>query len=85
MPEVTIPEVGGSIDLYSATGITVGTQIRVQNKGNTIAFLTAEASAPANNDDGVALDTYTMAVNGSGDAGAWAACLNGAKLNVEEA
>jgi len=55
-------------DIYALTGITVGNQVQIQNKGVGAIYLSDEAS-PTNNTDGLILpaDRSVMAENSVGD------------------
>jgi hypothetical protein len=73
-------------DLYTLTGIPVGTAISVQNIGSADVYLTVAAAQPP-----VGYDAYNVVIrstgawlrNSSGAAGAWAFCPNASgKLNV---
>ncbi len=55
-------------DVYALTGISVGTQVKIQNKGTGAIYISDEAS-PTNNIDGVILpaDRSVMAQNDTSD------------------
>lgn len=78
---------GVALDLYAATGITVGTQIRVQNQSEQIVTL-ADSSAGLARDatgDCVTITPFKSATNKASAAGAWAKADAGACLiNVVE-
>lgn len=70
------------VDLYAATGITVGAQISVLNNFSTaIKLSTTEAGLES---DYRNLLGYKSAFNDSGDAGAWVVAVNGGFINVKE-
>ena len=70
LPNLKIVE-GVWTDIYTASGIAVGTQITVQNLGSNTLYLNAKATEP-NVDDGFkAVPPFREAVNDSGDSGAW--------------
>ena len=72
-------------DLYAATGIDVGTAIKVQNLGVADVYLTVSASTPS-----LDLDRYNVVQrengiflrNDTGSSGAWAYCNSIGKINV---
>lgn len=76
---VLIPK-GTTVDLYAATGITVGVQINVQNIGDGEVRLYPDAVA--SDDNYTLITTYGYATNTAGDAGAYAYSLTGGLLNV---
>lgn len=84
MTNVTLPA-GTWVDLYTATGITVGLQLTVQNITSRDVRLSATAIEPVVTDDHIPL-TYGhgLAVNEAGDAGAWALALAGGAVDVKE-
>lgn len=78
---VTLPP-RTTVDLYAATGITVGTQLKVSVIGaGDVRLSDSEAGLTSNH---VTVKTYTGATNESGDAGAWALSVSGSALNVKE-
>lgn len=81
LPNVTLPE-GVWVDLYAATGITVGTQIVTTNLSSRDVRLVTKATAPLPTDGYVVVERHQEHVNEVDDSGAWAMChLNGA-VNV---
>ena len=63
------------VDLYDATGITVGTRILVQNLGSDVIRLTTQAATPLITHDAfqeLHFSTNIGMVNDTGDLGAWA-------------
>lgn len=73
LPNVPLPK-GVPVDLYSATGIIVGTRIIVQNLSGAEVNLTAKATAPTFGDGFFILKRSQEAENEIGDSGAWAVC-----------
>lgn len=75
----------GWVDLYAATGIAVGTQIKIQNaKSDTVVAIGDTATQPTPTDGRAYVRTGKWLVNKQGDAGAWAYCQTYAVLNVQE-
>lgn len=78
---------GVALDLYAATGIAVGAQIRVQNQSEQIVTL-ADSSAGLARDatgDCVTITPFKSATNKASAAGAWAKAETGVCLiNVVE-
>jgi hypothetical protein len=74
------------VDIYAATGITVGTAISVQNIGVSDVYLTVLTGEPPIDYDAyniVQRDNGVRLRNDSGDSGAWAMCPNNkGKINV---
>lgn len=74
------------VDLYDSTGIVVGTKITVLNITPNDVRLAASAATPTVSDDHVPVPYGRgLAVNESGDAGAWALCVAGGSCDVREA
>lgn len=86
LPSVSLPQ-GVWVDLYSETGISLGTQLIIQNIGSSNAKLTESASEPGNVDSvgGNTIEPKVYLTNASGNVGAWAFSWSGTKLQVEEA
>lgn len=78
---------GTPTDLYAATGISVGTQIRVQNQSEQLVTL-ADSSAGLARDatgDCVTVRAFQSATNKASSAGSWAKAETGNCLvNVAE-
>ena len=71
------------VDLYAATGITVGAQLRVSNIATTDVRLSTTEDGLV--DDHVPITVYEQAVNNAGDVGAWASAAQlGGAVNVVE-
>lgn len=86
----TLPNIGIPakqwIDLYAASGITVGTQINVKNLGTGQILLVAQLTEPNIPSAGYrSFNPYEEAVNDTGDDGAWAFSVIGTLVNVKEA
>lgn len=79
---------GVATNLYAATGIAVGTQIRVQNQSEQLVTL-ADSSAGLARDatgDCVTITPFKSATNKASAAGAWAKAETGnCLINVVEA
>lgn len=74
------------VDLYDETGITVGSQINSVNLTANDVRLAATANEPTVTDDHVILAFRAgVAQNDTGDPGAWALCVGGGAIDVEEA
>lgn len=70
------------VNLYSASSITVGDQISVQNTSACDMFLTAQASEPTGAPNHQVLRIGLTMVNDLNDTGAWAFCGSGGQVNV---
>lgn len=72
-------------DIYSVSGIPVGTKIAVQNIGSSDVYLSSALVEPERDSDSFQViqpNDFPMA-NSFGDQGAWALSINqGAKINV---
>lgn len=84
LPDVKIPT-NKWIDLYSETGISVGTQIIVQNKGDAEAELSESLLEPIETTGSNKIPQYTYLTNATAAVGAWAFSKLGTVLHVEEA
>ena len=83
-PLVTVQ--GAWVDLYAATGITVGTQLIIQNfSSKSPVALSDSASEPTSTTGRVRIDQTQFYQNDSGDVGAWAYCSSLAMISVQEA
>lgn len=81
MSNVVLPK-QTAVDLYVATGITVGVQIKVSNLTTGDVRLSISEAGLVN--DHVPLGPYAQAINDTGDAGAWALSTGGGGVNVVE-
>lgn len=70
------------VDLYSATGIPVGTKIRVSNLTTNDVRLSVSQLGLSN--DHIVMKPYEQACNNTGDTGAWASCTGEGGVNVSE-
>lgn len=70
-----------TVDLYAATGITVGLQIKVTNLTTRDVRLSESSPGIVNNH--IPIGPYTQAQNDVGDPGAFALCVGGGGVNVE--
>lgn len=75
---------GVPVNLYTATGVTVGTRLHLQNiTGNRIRISTSETGLADNYN---VVDNTTPWVNETTDTGAWAICALGyCDINVRAA
>lgn len=78
---VTLPA-STPVDLYAATGITVGAQLKVSNI--TTGDVRLSTSEVGITDDHIPLGPYEQAVNDVGDSGAWAMSNVIGGVNVKE-
>ncbi len=70
-------------DLYDESGIAVGTEILVQNKGSVPVTITVVAAEPTVPDrDGVNIPMNGYVIVQAGATGAWA--LGSSKVNVQD-
>ncbi len=70
------------VDLYAATGFTIGAQLTSINltSGDVrLSVLESELTS-----DHVVIGPYMSATNDDGDAGAWAMSVSGGSINVKE-
>jgi len=84
LPEVKIP-INLWVDLYDTTGISVGTQLIIQNKGDAEADLSESALEPIGTTGSNKISQYAYLTNVAGNVGAWAFSKLGTVLQVEEA
>lgn len=86
MPNVILTK-NKPVDLYAATDISVGTQIRVQNQSDQLMSLSDSLVGLARNSTGdcVTLAAFISATNKTGAIGAWANAVTGdCLINVTE-
>lgn len=83
IPNVVLPK-GEWVDLYDTTGITVGTQIIVQNLTTSHVRLVTKATIPVSGDGFNTLPPFESLQNQSAATGAWAFSSNGGAVNVSE-
>ena len=82
LPDVSVV-VGSFTDLYTASGITVGKPLLIQNKGTSAAYIQIKDFQPASSSvDGVYLTSYAFCVVDAGASGCWA--KGQGKLSVQE-
>lgn len=85
MANVTLPA-RTWVDLYAATGFTVGVQIETINLTPNDVRLAATAAEPTVSDGHIPLPYRSgKGVNDAGDPGAWALCVAGGAIDVREA
>ena len=80
---VIVPQVW--LDVYSESGLAIGTQIIVQNVGVCDVYLVAAASEPQGLAAHQIIQRGQEAINEYGDSGAWAFCLAGGAINLRVA
>lgn len=81
LPNVVLPA-GVWVDLYAATGLTVGAKISVQNITPSDVRLCAKATTPSGSDGVNIIPFSRTAVNQTGDLGAWAMCVSNSAVSV---
>lgn len=76
------------INLYTATGITVGTALEIYNKGSTPCNLVIRATTPVNNTMGIPIGIDSAGQHryvSSGESGVWVYATGGSSyLSVQE-
>lgn len=74
------------VDLYAATGIAVGVQIKVVNLSPNTVQLFSTAATPVPSDDVFPLPFRGIATeNDAGDPGAWARSISSGAVDVKTA
>lgn len=87
LPPISLPA-DTWVDLYLSTGISVGTQLIIQNRRTDDVFLTESATEPSGliaSLGGNVLVGKEFLNNRTGNIGAWAHSRKGGSLQVEEA
>lgn len=85
LPNVNLPA-NTWVNLYTSSGISVGTQLTITNVGSFDVRLVVVASSPEDVDGYDLIPKYGYLSNTSGDSGAWAICIGGDGLvNVKGA
>jgi hypothetical protein len=73
------------VDLYAATGISVGIALVLQNKGNSDIIVVISAGQPTATDtDGVAVRPFGFVAVDPNESGAWAISATESKVSVQE-
>ena len=73
------------VDIYAASGVTVGVQINVENLGSQVVYLNAGAAQPTDQAAFRAVRPGSEKLNDTGDAGAWAfSPVESGLINVKE-
>lgn len=72
-------------DVYAETGITVGTQLIIQNTGENSVLLTESATEPTQGFGYNDIEPKAYLTNAASNVGAWAYSGQGSVLQVEEA
>lgn len=76
---------GEWVDLYAATGVTVGNALLVQNfNSDTQVALSDSATEPTDATGRVRINAGDFYQVDAGSAGAWAYCPGVAKISVQE-
>ncbi len=73
---------GTWVNLYTSSGIAVGTKIIVQNIGNGDVYLNTGATTPTSLSAYNVLPETEEKQNSAGDTGAWAFSIRGGNVNV---
>lgn len=84
LPNVSLPA-GTWVNLYTATGIAVGTQIIVQNICNATVRVATKATAPLVTDGHNIILPGQEKMNPTSASGAWAFCKSDGGVNVRAA
>lgn len=84
LPDVVITSTAYT-NLYSATGIAVGTAVILQNKGNQPVFLQTTAASPsASSGDGFVISPLEILTVDAAEVGLWArSAAFGGHLSVQ--
>ena len=84
LTSVTIPA-RTWVDLYDATGITIGVQIIIQNIGRDQARLSESVASPVSATGYNIILTNEFLTSATTPVGAWSYSTLGTKLQIEEA
>ncbi len=85
LPNVTLPS-DTWVNLYTATGLSVGKKLLLQNLGSSNIRLTTKETAPAAGDGFKRVESGQQATNESGSTGEWVLSpIIGGEINVSEA
>lgn len=85
-PPVTLPS-NTWIDIYDATGISVGTQVTIQNTGSNVTLLSESATEPTLTFKQTGFNKVnpdTFLISAETPVGIWAYAKAGSRLQVEE-
>lgn len=82
LPSVPLPR-NTWVDLYAATGITVGSQIIIQNIGSSEAYLSESVASPAPTVGRNIISPRLYLTSADTPVGAWALSEDGTTLQVE--
>ena len=84
LPNISLPA-NTWVEIYAASGITVGTKILLQNLGNTNVRLTTKATIPIAGDGFKRVANGQQAVNEAGSTGEWVLSpIVDGEINVSE-
>jgi len=84
LPNIPLPA-NTWVDLYAASGITVGTQITLTNIGPVNVNLCTKATTPNISDGFEPVKPFESKTNPSGASGAWAFSTSATGVNVKAA
>ena len=84
LPSVDLPS-GTWVDLYSATGISTGTKLIIQNQGVSNVLLVESATQPLLTGGYNSINPKEFFSSADTPIGAWAYAYSGNSLQVEEA
>lgn len=84
LPQVVLPSKTW-VDLYDATGITLGTQLIIQNTGGTEARLVESLAQPELTNGFNLIPERDFLTSATAPVGSWAYAHSGTTLHIEEA
>lgn len=84
LPQVVLPSKTW-VDLYDATGITLGTQLIIQNTGGTEARLVESLAQPELTSGFNLIPERDFLTSAAAPVGSWAYAHSGTTLHIEEA
>lgn len=73
------------VNVYTTTGIAVGTQLIIQNNGTNNVILVDSATSPANGTGFNTIEPYQFLTTASTPDGVWAKSSRTTRIQVEEA
>lgn len=84
LPPVNLPE-DTWVNIYTATSISVGTQLIIQNNGNNNVILVDSATEPDAGTGFNTIEPFMFLTTDTTPDGVWAKSSRATKLQVEEA
>ena len=72
------------VNVYDASGFSVGTQLLIQNTGKSDVLMCVQADQPTDLNAYNAFQPHSYFSNEQGDSGAWAYSVTGTKIQVQE-